>query len=104
MLNSDAIVWAAGRVLSTVSIVQAVGGTSCTVARAPSTSAGCYRITFGAAHPIGSGSYSMFVTGINGNAYIRTTNVPTSTYFEVATTNTSGTVADTSFSFMVMNW
>ena len=45
----------------------------------------------------------MFVTGINGSAYIRAvTYTPTSTYFEVVTTNTAGTIADTSFSFTVM--
>ena len=66
---------------------------------------GYYGITFGITHTLGSGSYSVFVTGIGGNVYVRaTTYPPTSTDFEVVTTTPTGVSADVSFSFMVMNW
>ena len=66
---------------------------------------GYYRIAFGSPHPSGGGSYSVFVTGLGGNACVRaTTYPPTSTTFEVITTTPTGVSADVSFSFMVMNW
>ena len=66
---------------------------------------GYFRIGYGMTLPLGTGNYSVFVTGIGGNAYVRsTTYPPTSGYFEVITTTATGVSADVSSSFMVMNW
>ena len=105
-INADAIAWVGGRVYGAgVSITTTTNVNSWTLARSTGQSTGYFRITFSSAHPIGNGNYSVFVTGLGGNAYVRaTTAPPTSTYFEVVTTTPTGVSADVSFSFMVMNW
>ena len=105
-LNPDSLIWVGGRVYGAgVSITSTTFAGSWSVARSPGQATGYFHINFTEAHPLGNGTYSVFVTGIGGNAYVRaTTSPPTSTYFEVCTTTPTGVVADVSFSFMVMNW
>ena len=101
-LNSDALVWATGKIGSTgAPLTTGQGGSNWQATR---SSTGIYRITFSTAHPAGA-NYTVQVTAHGMLSYVRySTNPPTSTYFEVVSYSTSFVLTDAPWSFIVMNW
>ena len=107
VLNSDALVWASGKISSTGAILTAQGGSTFTCARSTGFATGVFHITFSAAHPSGGGNYTIHLTSQYPAVSVMvrsSTVVQASTGFDVILQNSTWACVDAVFYFMVMNW
>ena len=107
VLNSDAIIWASGKISSTGAILTSQGGSSFTCARSTGFATGVWHITFSNAHPSGGGNYIIHLTSQNPAVSVMDRGsgvVQTSTGFDVILNNSAWSYVDAVFYFTVMNW